>query len=96
MKRLMTAFLMVFCLSSFPLGLTSCGNGSSDQGEVVMKPADIEKLCYDTGMAAALAYVAAAKPSPDQIAGVKVVVDLINQNIKGWIEGGFIFGPAGD
>lgn len=52
-------------------------------------PAKAAKQAKLAGGLAAASWVAAAKPTKDQVAAVKFVVDDITKNLQGYKEGGF-------
>ncbi len=59
-------------------------------GEKPLTPEQITKICNESGQISALAWVAAAKPTPDQVKAVKFVLDDIAKNLKEYQQGGFI------
>jgi hypothetical protein len=80
--RISYAFAMVTLLL-----LAGCGNGKVDSK--TWTPAQRASAAKGAGEAAALAYLAIDKPSKEQAAAVKVIVDKVRANLTGYREGGF-------
>lgn len=78
-RAVLCAALVLACV---PMG---CGEKPAK-----LTPEQIIKICDEGGQAAALAWVAAAKPSADQITQVKFVLDEISAAMASYQGEGFI------
>jgi hypothetical protein len=79
--RISYAFVMTLLL------LAGCGNGKVDPK--TWTPAQRASAAKGAGETAALAYLAIDKPSKEQAAAVKLVIDRVRANLTGYREGGF-------
>lgn len=77
------AFLLVFLL-------TGCQpNSGGTNPSTKIDPEKYKKQAKDAGEIAALTYLVAAKPTPDQVKAIKGTIDILNQALKNWKGEGF-------
>ena len=83
--RMLSALLLasLLCLP------TGCGPETPTGGGKTVTVEQMKDYAFQAGQTAALTYLAIKKPSVEQAAKIKLVVDMITKTITDWPEGGF-------
>lgn len=83
--RTLSAVLVLFLLC-MPTG---CGPETPNGGKKTVTIDEMKDLAFQAGQAAALTYLAIQKPSKEDAAKIKIVIDFVTKTVNDWPEGGF-------
>jgi hypothetical protein len=84
----MLSAVLVLSLLCMPVG---CGpeTPTPNGGKKTVTVAEMKDLAFQAGQVASLTYLAIQKPSKEDAAKIKVVIDFITKTVNDWPEGGF-------
>lgn len=84
----MLSAVLVLSLLCVPVG---CGpeTPTTNGGKKTVTVDEMKDLAFQAGQVASLTYLAIQKPSKEDAAKIKVVIDFITKTVNDWPEGGF-------
>jgi len=84
----MLSAVLVLSLLCLPVGCGPTTPASNGEKKTITVD-EMKDLAFQSGQVASLTYLAIQKPSKEDAAKIKVVIDFVTKSVNDWPEGGF-------